>query len=115
MFDSVLRPDFSQTRFGTGALVALAAHAIVATLAVTLSGQKPKAIVDPPRWPIVKIHRSTPLISIRRLDAEALARAPPDQPPRPGSTGEEYPSAENCPDPIGREPDRRSTGTDDWR
>ena len=62
MFDSVLRPDLSQTRFGTGAAVALATHAVVATLAITLSGQKPKAIVDPPRWPIVKIHRSTPLI-----------------------------------------------------
>jgi hypothetical protein len=84
MFDSVLKPDFSQTRFGSGALVALAAHAIVATLAVTLSGQKPKAIVDSPRWPIVKIHRSTPLVQ----SGDSTHRSPRSS--AAGSTGETW-------------------------
>ncbi len=103
MFDSVLRPDLSQTRFGTGAAVALATHAVVATLAITLSGQKPKAIADSARWPIVKIHRSTPLaqsgdstqkpsVEPRRIKRRDLVLPPKDI--RPPETAE-IPSEQN--------------------
>lgn len=104
MFDSVLRPDLSQTRFGTAVVVALATHAIVATLAMTLSGQKPKIIVDSPRWPIVKIHRSTPVaqsgdstqkpsVERRRIKRRDLVLPPKEIRPQ-----------ETAGDPIGSEP-----------
>lgn len=103
MFDSVLKPDVSQTRFGTAVVVALATHAIVATLAMTLSGQKPKIIVDSPRWPIVRIHSSTPVaqsgdsrqkpsVERRRIKRRDLVLPPKDI--RPQETAE-IPSEQN--------------------
>jgi len=50
MFDSVLRPDFSQNRFGAGAVIAVTAHALVALLAVTLSRPNPRIVIPPPVW-----------------------------------------------------------------
>ena len=111
MFDSVLRPDFSQTRFGTGAAVALATHAILATLAVTLSGQKPKAIVDSPRWPVVRIHRPTPVaqsgdstqkppVESRRIRRRDLILPPKNIPPP--ETAETPSEANRIGDPRGQ-------------
>ncbi len=103
MFDSVLRPDLSETRFGTAVVVALATHAIVATLAVTLSRQKPKAIVDSPRWPIVKIHSSSPMAqsgnstqkpSVERRRTKRRDLIPPPTNIRPQETAE-IPSEQN--------------------
>jgi periplasmic protein TonB len=110
MFDSVLRPDFSQTRFGTGALVALAAHAIVAMLALTLSGQKPKAIVDLPRWPVAKIYRPTPVAQSgdstqRPVESRRIRRRDLVLPPRnilPPETVETRSEANRMGDPQGQ-------------
>jgi len=68
MFDSVLRPDFSQNRFGAGIVIAVAAHAAVATAVVMVSRPNPKIAVPAPVWPIVKIHSPAPLGQVARAE-----------------------------------------------
>ena len=73
MFDSVLRPDFSQNRFGTGVVIAVAVHAVIAAAVATISRPNAKIVIPTPVWPTVKIHNLTPVGQVAKTE-----KSPPE-------------------------------------
>lgn len=71
MFDSVLRPDFSQNRLGTGVVIAVAAHALIAMVAVTLSRPSRKIVIPAPVWPPVRIFDPVPPGQAARTETQS--------------------------------------------